>query len=73
MTTVELHPAFSWDCDRCGRENFTRGVRVSLSAEELEELREEFEIDPAAVGEFLGAPDQVECTHCGSQFDAETS
>ena len=23
---IELHPAFVWDCDDCGRENFVRSI-----------------------------------------------
>ncbi|MEN6507150.1 MAG: hypothetical protein ABFD92_21655 [Planctomycetaceae bacterium] len=28
--TAELHPAFVWDCDSCGTENFTRVIEGNL-------------------------------------------
>lgn len=28
--TVELHPAFHWDCDECGREQFIRAYEGNL-------------------------------------------
>lgn len=27
---TELHPAFVWDCERCGRENFFRAICGNL-------------------------------------------
>lgn len=32
---VELHAAFVWDCDECGRENFERAVEGNLTNEIL--------------------------------------
>jgi len=28
MKEVELHPAYQWDCDYCGKENFARRMTV---------------------------------------------
>jgi len=44
MDTIELHGAFSWDCDNCGRENFVRAIGGNL--------------DEAAMKEMLGEPVQ---------------
>jgi hypothetical protein len=37
--SVELRPAYAWDCDECGRENFSNGIVAELSNEERDELR----------------------------------
>lgn len=66
--TVELRPAYAWDCDECGRENFARAVVPELSPDELEELRSEHGIDPWDAGDFVTMPSRVECTYCGAVF-----
>lgn len=68
---VEMRPAFAWDCHFCGREVFTRGIVPELSEEELEELREDQEIEPGDEGDFLMMPTEVECPHCHSRFETE--
>ena len=35
---VELRPAFAWDCPECCVENFTRGIVVEKSPEEMAEM-----------------------------------
>jgi hypothetical protein len=66
-----LHPAFVWDCDECGTENFVRTVRADLSAEELAEMKEDYDVEPWEEGEFLTAPKHVSCKQCGHEFETE--
>jgi len=66
---VELHPAFVWDCDECGRENFVRAVVAEMSEEEEAEAKEYFGYEPWEDGEFLRSPKTVQCEFCGAEFD----
>ncbi len=69
MISVELHSAFQWDCDDCGRENFCRGIKKELSPEEETELREEFDIPESMLGSLTLVPTKVKCLFCKSEFD----
>ena len=67
---VELHQAWSWDCDSCGRENFERALNVdreSLSDEDRFEAEEIFGTDAVLVS----APTSVICRHCSAEFDTD--
>lgn len=68
MNKVELHQAWMWDCDNCGRENFTRGIRPELSIEDKLFLKEERDIDIEDEGEFIMMPPNVTCNYCKSSF-----
>lgn len=78
MTTrkIELHPAFFFDCDECGREVFLRGDRVhksvflqGLSEDEREVTEEMLE----NLGEDFVAVEPVFVTcpfaDCGTTFE----
>src|SRR5690606_30896744 len=39
MGAVELHQAWHWACDECGRDNFARSVTADLSGLTEEEIR----------------------------------
>lgn len=71
--TVELHMAWSWDCDACGRENFTRGLRPEFTKEDVREIARDLGVKPRDVDltEFTGAPETVRCPHCGATFTTE--
>jgi ribosomal protein S27E len=78
QATVELHPAWQWDCDACGREVFERTMTQQLTAEEVRELAERMgeevvgELPPDDErGEVVHLPDEVECPHCGAIFATE--
>lgn len=64
---IELRPAYVWDCDECGTENFARALILSLGScgpsEELREMLEEKDIDINKVSTEL-MPEQVTCKHC---------
>ena len=66
--TVELRPAFAWDCPECGREQFARAVVPEFSPEDLEELRTDHGVQPWETGEFLLPPGEVTCPHCDTSF-----
>ena len=66
---IELHPAFVWDCEDCGTENFVRAV--SDFAEDVQEkLREEYGVEDYETGSWCMAPSSVTCKYCGSVFYA---
>lgn len=65
---VELHPAFVWDCDNCGRENFVRSIVGEFDEETMREMREEHGITEYECGEWHTAPRSVKCRYCGSAF-----
>lgn len=71
MDTVELHTAFMWDCNECGTENFERAIRPELSEEEIQEMREDFDLQEGEEGFFLMAPKEVVCSTCGTKYQTE--
>lgn len=68
MKSIELHLAFVFDCDYCGRENFVRSVTGDFSEEELQELREEHGVEVYKLGEWHTRPGVVKCNFCGAGF-----
>lgn len=68
---IELKPAYMWDCDNCGRENFTRGLVPELSQEELHELQEEYGIEQYDIGDFVMMPLSVTCKFCNCCFNTQ--
>lgn len=68
---VELRPAYAWDCEDCGTENFTRGMVPEFSPDDLEELRDEHGIQPWETGAFVAMPEAVKCNACGAVFSTQ--
>lgn len=73
--SVELHMAFFWICDDCGRDNFVRSVAVKpeeMDARTLADLEERGFYDPDVCieGQFQSRPDRVTCAHCNAEFHA---
>jgi hypothetical protein len=75
---VELHQAFTWTCESCGRDNFERGVTVAPESVDLDELPDTEETESIRMwiaeggeGVFVVAPDWVTCGHCGERFETE--
>jgi len=69
---VELHEAFVWDCDECGRENLLRALPAEPPPDN--EIRELLQLGPF---EALPNPDDsnwvrvaetVICAYCQSEF-----
>jgi len=77
---VDLHQAFWWACEDCGRDNFARAIQlepesveaVELSLRAVESFREaEDQADSLGAeleGAFVMSPSHVKCTHCGAEF-----
>lgn len=70
MPTVELIPAYVYDCNACGRENFVRSVQVH-DPDDLAELREQFGIEEDETVDFCTRPKEVTCGHCGAEYETE--
>ena len=68
MDSVELHPAFIWDCNECGRENLTRTVLGDFDQETLHDMREQHGITEYESGDWYTAPTTVRCRYCGGTF-----
>jgi hypothetical protein len=79
MSIVALSPAYVWDCEECGRENFQRAVSIRLDPEDegdaatirdMEGLSEGEPIPNGLVGCMMTRPSRVTCKHCGKEFKA---
>lgn len=75
MDQVELHTAYEWVCDKCGRTCYCSGAHLDMSDEENEKaLREAHglddwqEIPEELGGEWITMPKQVTCEHCGETY-----
>lgn len=73
MSQVELHPAFVWDCDNCGRQNFERAIIPPFQS--IEEERAAYTMLDLTPGEAFPvlAPFNVTCRSCGAVFDTDTT
>lgn len=68
--TSVLRPAYAWDCDECGHENFARGIVPDFSDEDFAEMLNEHGIQPWEAGAFVQMPETVKCAFCGTEFTA---
>lgn len=73
---VELHEAFFWACDDCGRDNFARAVEIEPESDLIaDEDRVEAAVAMATAGAnggaFLMRPGEVKCSWCGAEFNVE--
>jgi hypothetical protein len=85
LRSVEMHAAFLWTCEDCGRDSFHRGItlddqlaeRLTSAATRAEadailaELSEGAPEGTAYGGSWLIQPTVVACEHCGSRFETE--
>ncbi len=73
MKKIELRPAYIWDCDECGIENFERTIIIPI--EELtEEEREQFSEEELQEflgedGSFQSMPNNVTCSNCDTEYE----
>lgn len=72
MESVELHQAFSWICDECGKRNFNRAVEYDMPPEELKETKKQLGIESWQDGNFLAAPRVVKCGNCKKEYKTLT-
>ncbi len=68
---VSLRLAYAWDCPLCGREVFERGVVPEMAPDDLQNMREDYGVEPWVEGDFLLSPDSVECPFCKVSFSTE--
>jgi hypothetical protein len=73
-----LSPAYVWDCDNCGRENWQRSITNVLDPDDPDDAemirgmtgREDGEeIDPDEVYSIQTSPTNVTCKWCGSEYE----
>ena len=62
LERIEVHSAWMFDCNICGRENFIRGVR-----------REAMEGDDGRVDLYVLYPREVACKFCEKKYETELS
>jgi len=79
MRIVELSPAYVWDCEECGRENFQRSVSSALDPKipaDAEIIRQIHRIGPSdpisphCLAIVRTRPNRVTCRHCNTEFHA---
>ena len=79
MSIVNLSPAYVWDCEDCGRENWQRAVSIRLDPEDegdaetlraMHGLEDGAEIPEGLAGGMMTRPMRVTCKHCGREFKA---
>jgi hypothetical protein len=79
MAIVSLAPAYVWDCNECGRENFQRAVSIVLDPDDdadadvlrsMHGISDGEPIPEACGGRVCARPDRVTCKHCGVEFKA---
>lgn len=69
---VELHQAWTWNCDRCGAENLHRGVRQPITdPETLQKLIDEGKASPGEPVDAIRVPSRVRCKACGAVFTSD--
>jgi len=87
--SVELHAAFAWDCEECGRENFERAIEGDIDEAALQECEDQVvgflatnsalevndeELESEVLTQLIAiAPKRVKCAHCGSTHETELS
>lgn len=71
MNKVELRPAYVWDCDNCGKENFHSAVVKEMAEADRKEMMEDMGIPEDELGDFIMLPQMVECCGCQTRFEAQ--
>lgn len=71
MKRTELHQAFFWTCDNCGRDQFERAIMVDADEDEVRQLRDAAGLQPWEDGRFIAAPTEVTCQECDHTYATE--
>lgn len=73
MPEVELHDAYVWTCDACGRDCFVRAVTVEMTDDDIVamQIRHGGEPEDWQTGKWITRPDEVTCDHCGKTYTVE--
>jgi len=73
MQEVELHAAWMFDCDNCGKENFVRAiVPETLDDDERAEVLDMMGIEDTDEYFPTLVPMEVVCKYCGTPFETNT-
>lgn len=70
MPKVELRPAYAWDCDQCGRENFVNGIVITQTCLDQGSC-EDAGVDEDESGDWMLMPDRVMCSECRAEFETQ--
>jgi DNA-directed RNA polymerase subunit RPC12/RpoP len=65
---IELHDAFYFVCSECGETTFVKAMRIEMSEEDEEQLKEELGISDDQHGCFHSGPTEVTCSKCKAEF-----
>lgn len=86
MQAAELHSAFVFDCDNCGRENFVRAIEAQMdeaTAKRVAADQCDIHYDTISdttegrveaeyvISRVSVAPRMVQCGHCGHKYSVE--
>lgn len=71
-TLIEIHEAYCFDCDECGRENFFRVVNRETENLEISEEAQQLKDDGWDVSAMF-IPESVECEFCKTEFQIEVT
>jgi len=75
MKKIEMKPAYVWDCDECGIENFERTIVLSLeelTQDDLDQIGEELlesMMNDTERGTFQSMPNHVTCRNCNIEYE----
>jgi transcription elongation factor Elf1 len=73
--TVELHVAYVFTCEDCGRDSFVRSTVLEPGSVNIDDFPDNEEIrdwiEAVGTGNFCTIPTEVTCSHCGTKFDTE--
>ncbi len=70
---AELHCAYEWTCDECGRNNFASAITVEMTPGVIAGMIGEHggEEGNWHTGHWMTHPEEVTCQHCGATFETE--
>lgn len=66
--SIELHPALTWDCESCGRENILRLAVDSHSDDPGSPAAKFVEKHQKESAISARIPEYVKCSHCSASF-----
>lgn len=69
MKTIELRPAFVWNCPECDEDNFVKAIFIEGIPDELQK---EMEFNKDRKGHFVESPDEVTCLYCEESHKTES-
>lgn len=66
MENIEIHQAYFFVCDKCGRDSF--GRLLPVGSEERAELQDEYDVEPGFMDKLMMVPAVVSCQHCHERY-----